>query len=445
MTTTLPDPLGEDWQRPRPDRRGYRQDAILAAVLFAGALVSYGLYWRAGFYEEPAPLGLSLLVIALHNLPIALRRRAPELVLIVVSVLFVAGQLLYVPELLFANITLFIAIYTVGAWGRNRRVAMLVRAAVILGMFVYLLIALFTTGSNGGIEGLSMVGTLSPFVAFGLIQILTNLLYFGGGYYFGDHAWRAARERATLEVRSAELAAERERTAAQAVTRERLRIARELHDVVAHHVSVMGVQAGAARRVLARDPEQAVRSLEAIESSAREAVSELRGLLGTLRDEGAEGTEGTETDATDAASTHGVEQLPQLIDEARRAGLTASVTVVGQERPLTPTVALALYRVAQEAVTNTVKHAGASASLDMRLRYLDGAVELEVTDSGGSPIAGAKGAGLGHVGMRERIAAVGGTLELGPRPRGGYLVRAHIPTVTAATPQPVTVATGAGA
>ena len=113
--------------------------------------------------------------------------------------------------------------------------------------------------------------------------MLTNLLYFGGAWYFGDSAYRSARSRAELEQRTAELAAERERTRAQAVAIERLRIARELHDVVAHHVSVIGVQAGAARRVIAKDPDAAVASLSAIESSAREAVDELHGLLGTLR------------------------------------------------------------------------------------------------------------------------------------------------------------------
>jgi signal transduction histidine kinase len=422
VTTTLPDPLGDDWRRPAPDRRGLRGDAILAGILLVGGLISYGLYWRAGLYPEPAPRWVCLLIVAAHAVPLAFRRRWPEAVLIALSVVFVAGQLLHVPEVLFANITLFAAIYSVGAWSGNRRLALVVRSIVIAGMFMYLLIALFVTGSNGGIAGLSMVGTLSPFVAYGLIQIMTNMLYFGGAYYFGDRAWRAARQRAALEVRSDELAAEREITATQAVTRERLRIARELHDVVAHHVSVMGVQAGAARRVLDRDAMQAARALEAIESSAREAVEELRGLLGTLRDDGGE------TDATDAASTHSVEQLPELIAEARNAGLDASASTIGEARPITPTIDLTLYRVAQEAITNTVKHAGASAKVDLRLRYLDGAVELEVADFGGAPLYGAKGAGLGHVGMRERVAAVGGTLELGPRPRGGYLVRAHIPT-----------------
>ena len=211
---------------------------------------------------------------------------------------------------------------------------------------------------------------------------------------------------------------------------ERLRIARELHDVVAHHVSVMGVQAGAARRVLQRDPQQAVESLSAIESSAREAVDELHRMLTTLRDDSRPIETGA---AVDGPSMHGVEQLPELLGDARSAGLAAELTIVGDARPLSPLVSVTVYRVVQEAVTNAIKHAGASASIDVRLRYLDSVVEVEVTDSGGPPARSAdkQGSGLGIVGMRERLAAVGGTLEAGPRARGGYLVRADIPTASA--------------
>jgi len=399
-------------------------------VVFALSLGSLELYDSIGFYPDPAPAWLGVLMVLLQSAPLAWRRRYPVSVLLVSAAVFMAVQILHVPEVLFSNIAFFIAMYTAGAWGRHRRLSMVSRLVVIAGMFVWLFSALLAPAFAAGLADRDVVGSVSPVVAVGLVTIVQNLLYFGGAYYFGSRAWTAARERAALEDRTEQLAEERELTAAQAVSLERLRIARELHDVVAHHVSVMGVQAGAARRVLQRDPQQATESLSAIESSAREAVDELHRMLTTLRDDSRPAETG---DAVDGPSTHGVEQLPELLGDARSAGLAAELTVVGDPRPLTPLVSITVYRVVQEAITNAIKHAGPSASIDARLRYLDSVVEVEVTDSGGLPARSAdgQGSGLGIVGMRERLAAVGGTLEAGPRARGGYLVRADIPTASA--------------
>ncbi|MFD1713089.1 sensor histidine kinase [Amnibacterium flavum] len=422
MTATPPDALSDDWRRPTPDRRGYRADAILAVVILALALSAFFMYEAAGFYQDPAPLWLSLLCVGTQSLVLIWRRRWPEAVLLVSAVVFVATQLLKVPEVLFSNISLFIALYTVGAWARHRRRGTLIRAVVILGMFIWLFFALVDQSRQAQAAAVPGEDALSPFIAIGLITILNNLLYFGGAYYFGDRAWASARARVALEERTAELAAERERTASQAVAIERLRIARELHDVVAHHVSVMGVQAGAARRMLETQPDRAADSLTAIEASARAGVEELHRMLGTLRDDQ------TPVSPGDGPSTRGLDQLGDLVAEARDSGLSATLSTVGDPRPVSPTTGFTLYRVAQEAITNTLKHAGPTASVDVRVRYLDTAVELEVTDSGGKAAPGrAPGAGLGHIGMRERLAAVGGTLELGPRSRGGYLVRASVP------------------
>ncbi len=173
-------------------------------------------------------------------------------------------------------------------------------------------------------------------------------------------AWTAAVAQHELAQRTVELAAERERSAAQAVALERVRIARELHDVVAHHVSLMGVQAGAARRVLDRDPAQAAASLTVVEGSARTAVEELRRMLGTLRDAGADGRDAP----TDAPSTEGLARLPELATAASTAGHDTGFSVIGDERPVPPTVAAVTYRIAQEAVTNVLKHAGPGARAD---------------------------------------------------------------------------------
>ncbi|KQV06880.1 sensor histidine kinase [Leifsonia sp. Root112D2] len=422
----------EAWARPTPDRRGYRNDAILAVVFALGAALSLSLYARAGFYPHPAPVWVDVLWVAFIALPLAARRRWPCTVALVVTATFVVGQQLSVPEMLVGNITTFFAFYTVGAWHSNRARAAAVRGLIIVSMFIWLFGSLWLqVGDPTAVPNVSRAGLVSPYLAIGLIQIFTNVLYFGAAYYFGDSSYRTARNTAALETRTRELAAERERTAAQAIALERLRIARELHDVVAHHVSLMGVQAGAARRVLERDPATATRSLEAIESSARTAVDELHRLLTALRSDEMDAA-GRLPETASASSTRSLAQLDELVDRANEAGLTTTLQRVGTPRPVPATIGLSAYRIVQEALTNTRKHAGAAASATVRIRYLAGALELEVTDTGGGSRRNA-GSGLGHIGMRERVAAVGGQIEIGPKPRGGFRVRARFELTASAS------------
>ncbi|MGH2920101.1 MAG: sensor histidine kinase [Solirubrobacteraceae bacterium] len=239
-------------------------------------------------------------------------------------------------------------------------------------------------------------------------------------------AWLAGfalRERAgqaeAAQERAIQAEREREENARRAVFEERVRIARELHDVVAHHVSMMGVQAGAARMVIDRDRVKAKDALAAIEASSRQAVDELHRLLGFLRQAG---------DADDLAPSPGVSQLPRLAAGMSDSDLAVRVGVEGEERPLPPTVDVSAYRIVQEALTNTLKHAGASRA-DVRLRYWPGELEVEIVDDGrggGGPSAG--GSGLGLIGMRERAALHGGQLSAGPMPGGGFAVRVKLPT-----------------
>ena len=209
-----------------------------------------------------------------------------------------------------------------------------------------------------------------------------------------------------------------------AVVAERVRIARDLHDVVAHHVSVMGVQAGAARRVLDRDLDLARSTLQTVEDTARTAIGELRGLLGVLRADPAEEPVPVEEGLGAQTSSPGLEQLPELAAMARSAGLEVEHGVYGEPRPVPEGVALTVYRIVQEALTNVVKHAGA-ASADVRVRFLEQALEVEVADDGRG--AGSGSGGFGLVGMRERVAVHGGELEAGPRRDGWYRVRARFP------------------
>lgn len=417
--------MTKPWQRPTPSASEFGRDAVLAAVVAFGAGLSALLYGSIGLYDEAAQWWIAAACILGFSAPLAWRRKTPELVAVMVAMAFAATIVLHVPEGLFINIALFVAVYTVGAWGRNRFRATLVRWAIIVAMFAWMFVEFLTRGSDAtAFMGEGAAGPVSPVVAFGLIQLITNLLYFGGAYFFGNHAWQSARQRAALDASTTALAAERAHTAAQAVALERVRIARELHDVVAHHVSVMGVQAGAARKLLGHNPAAAAESLGAIESSAREAVDELHRMLYTLRDDDA-----PEQTAGDSPSTRGLHRLPELVADAASAGLPVSFSVIGDPRDVPSTIGLSVYRVAQESITNTIKHAGRNATADLRLRYLDDSIEVELSDTGMAVNATSAGAGLGHLGMRERVSAVGGTIELGARPRGGYRVRARFPTV----------------
>lgn len=403
--------------RTPPTRRELRNDIWLAGALLLGAVLSAALGSVAGvFGDGSAGIQWALLYAVGLAAPLAVRRRFPEAAAVAVAVVFFVGGSVRIPDLYVNQISLFIAMYTVGAWVDDRRRAFWVRVAIIVGMFLWLLVTTFQAAIDPSDDVLSRAGLFSPFAAYMLMQFLVNVAFFGGAYYMGDHAYAAAMARAVLEERTLELEREREVTAAQAVALDRVRIARELHDVVAHHVSAMGVQAGAARAVLEKDPDAARTALVGVEASARSALHELRQLLETLR------TPGT---ATEAGSTVHVSGLPDLVAHANENGLPTTLTVVGEPVQLPELVQVNVYRVAQEALTNARRHGGPDAAADVRLRYDADAIELEVANTGRVTLA--MRPGLGIVGMRERASASGGDLEAGPRPRGGFLVRLRIP------------------
>lgn len=407
------------WVRPAAGPSEIRFDVALAAALTIAMVLTALLYQRSGMYEEPAPLWAWICGIGLSAPPLALRRRAPELVAVAVSLgFFVMGQF-RVPEALMINICLFLALYTVGAWGRNRAVAFWLRFGIAAGMLIWVIVDVIVRSSDPNVlADFPRSGLFSAYATFATLQILTNLLYFGAAFLFGERAWRSARTAARLEAQGRELELERQTSAAQAVALDRLAIARELHDVVAHHVSVMGIQAAAARRSLTSDPDRAAAALEVVETSAHAAVEELRGLVHTLRT----------PEAEDPSSTVGVAQLSALIAESQSAGTRTTMIVAGEARPLPMLVDVALYRVVQEALTNVRKHAGRGASAEVRLRFGESSVEVEVADDGvRQTLATGESGGLGLRGMRERIGAVGGTASAERREHGGFLVRASVP------------------
>jgi signal transduction histidine kinase len=259
-----------------------------------------------------------------------------------------------------------------------------------------------------------------------LKDVVLNYLVFATAWLLGDSA-RGRRDQARqLEARAEQLERTRVAEAERAVAEERNRIARDMHDVVAHNVSIMVVQAEAGPVVVERDPRRAVEVFDAISATGKQALAEMRRLLGVLREH-----------PTELGPQPGVAYIPDLVAGVRAAGLDVDLEVTGEVRSLPPGVDLSAYRLLQEALTNVMRHAG-PARARVRVEYGDDALRLEVTDDGvgalGSPDTDPdpdpepnSGAGHGLVAMRERVALVGGTLRAGPRPGGGWAVTAALP------------------
>ena len=445
---TLPDPEQPGWQRAPATDDQRRMDVLAAAGLFGVGVLSLVLSRAIGFMGDSAahPV-VSLVVLMAITFPLAVRRQRPSLVAIIISAAYIVGSELHTEEQLIATFALFWAIYSVGAWQADRRQATWVRGGLVAGLAIAgLIVLLRITDTDLGLDGPG-VGALTPVVAFLLQQLLINVLFYAGAIWFGERAWHAARQRAIIDYRTQQLAVEQARLATQAITIERLRIARELHDSVAHHVSLMGVQSAAARTVLPDDPDAAIKQLTQLEDSARQAVTDLYALLGTLRDAdtiGDDALDGAPTGSSvpDAATaTLGLDDLPALVDEARAAGLSVSLSHSGVAVPVPALTGLNLYRIAQEALTNVMKHAGVNARTQVHLRYLPNTVELEVSDDGrGRPRPRAAGSRLGLIGMRERVASLQGQLTAGPRTHTGFVVRASLPLFT---PRPLAVTSAA--
>ncbi len=252
--------------------------------------------------------------------------------------------------------------------------------------------------------------------------LLTGFVLYGGlallAWVLGDSMRYRRAYYVALEDRAARLERERDIQAQIGAAAERARIARELHDVVAHNVSVMVVQADGAGYALAAEPERARQALAAISTTGRQALAEMRRLLGVLR---------SDDQAADLAPQPGLDQLRDLLEQTRAAGRTVRFTLEGDPRPLPAGVGLAAYRVVQESLTNVRKHGGIGASVCVLLRFTRSELQVQVTDDGHGAAAADDGAGLGLTGMRERVTVYGGTLAAGPREAGGYRVSATLP------------------
>lgn len=429
----------EDWQRPVPTRAERIADVYIALGFLALAVLGSELLRAVGaFSENPASQWQQYGAIISAAAILVVRRSHPVPVVAAATLhLLVIGTMVpLVASSLPMQILYFFAIYSGVAWARDRRVVSYVVIGLAVATFAWL--AWFLALSSGIAELTAEAssqgeGPIPPVVAVAAWIILNNVLYFGGAVLLGQVAWRGARGTAQVVEQARTIAQQTNRLRDQAVVAERLRIARELHDVVAHHISVMGVQAAAARRVMPTDQDGANEALRAVETSSRQAVSQMRDLLGTLRSGEGEAitVDGAEMSAApDRSPPPSLYDLSSLVAEADSPQCRVSLRVVPPDADLTSVsapVQLSTYRIVQEALANVRRHSSAtSAGVVLRVEPGSGQVEVEIVD-GGRGRAGTGGTGLGQIGMTERARHLGGGVEMGVRSAGGYRVRAWFP------------------
>jgi len=378
------------------ERLKWNQDR--ADVVMGVSLLGLALYSAVGNHVKLDAISVPLL--ALQTLPIALRRRNPLRILALTGSAITLYSMLGYPNGS-GQLGVFVAFYTVAA-NEPRRRALVAAAVTAIGILISLMAyAAFSSLSNWG-ENLG-----STYVLFGVAWLV------------GDNLRVRRAYTKELEDRATELMAEREDRASMAVIEERARIARELHDVVAHYVSVMVVQAAGARRVADKDPAAARGALEAVESAGRTALAEMRRMLEVLR-----------ADDPGMGPQPGLGELDRLIEHVRGVGLPVELRIEGAACCLPAGMDLAAYRIVQEALTNTVKHGG-KANARVTVTYATDTLEIEVIDDGRGAAApllsmGVPG-GHGLIGMKERVALFGGQLSAGPVLTGGYRVFARMP------------------
>ncbi|XRQ04747.1 sensor histidine kinase [Actinomadura welshii] len=384
---------------PLPSLRPRARDGRLVDVLVAAA-VAVPVFVPFATAPEVTPLGV---VFNLGTVvPLVWRRRAPFAVALVVACFAMGVSLHHRPGQMLQYGAL-VAVYTLADLGRHRWQRW---------GFIGVLVASIPPGAlliKGNDAGEFMFTLLLPMTAF----LLGTLA-------------RTVRERSdALVARSAQLEREREAEAARAAAEERARIARDMHDVLAHAVSIMVVQAEAGPVVVRSDPDRAEQAFDAIAGAGRDALAQLRRMLGVLKEDQDHGVR---------APQPTIAALPGLVEHVNGTRVDVRLTVEGAARDLPPDADLAAYRIVQEALTNTVKHAGARTA-EVRLRWTDHELEITVTDDGqgndGEP--GWRRGGDGLIGIRERAAACGGTAEAGPLPDGGFRVFARLPCASGVT------------
>lgn len=379
-------------------------DAFWALVLLALSLMDLAqeTLYKPGWAGVPISLGLALVV--------ALRRKMPERMLILATLMGIAQMIANI-QIIPGDFAMLVIVYTVAARDSPRWA----RSLALVGGLLAAPLSQLLWPPEGSVSTTARIFlTIVLAVPFALAWVLGDSIRTRRAYF------------AQLEERAMRLEREREAQSKVAVAAERARIARELHDVVAHNVSVMVVQADGAAYVLDAAPDQARQALETISTTGRQALAEMRRLLGVLRT-------GDDPESGEYVPQPDVRQIEDLVEHVRKAGLTVDFKIEGTARPLPSGVELTAYRIVQEALTNTRKHGGPDVGASVRLVYFDDGLGLLVEDDGRGSAhelyedGGVDGQGHGLIGMRERIGMVGGTLDAGPRPGGGFRISALLP------------------
>jgi signal transduction histidine kinase len=358
-----------------------RFDLVLAAAVF--------LLCVPQLLADDGNRAAVLVLTAAMALPLVWRRRYPLWVFLVLAAVAFAQWLLQVDVA--ADVALLIALYTVAA--HEPRTKALAAAAILeLG-------AILAASADGGVR---------EFIGLSALSVAAGVL--------GTSVRHRRALLASLEDRAARLELERDQQGLIAAAAERARIARELHDIVAHNLTVMIALADGAVFAAGRTPEKATSAMETVSATGRQALGEMRRLLGVLR----------EDESSTLVPQPGVPQIDQLVEQVRAAGLPVTLEVAGDGRALPTGAQLTVFRLVQESLTNCLKHAGASAVARVRLRYAADGVDVEITDNGSSRQRLADSGGRGLDGMRERAAVYAGTVEAGPRVDGGWRVHARL-------------------
>ena len=375
-------------------------DGVTALAVFA--LLAQQLVTRHPLPGQNPTTILTWLLGAVSIVPILTHRRFPRTSIAVclsAVALYAVGRYAAYP-----GFAVFVLTYDIALHSDERvSVPTLFASAVVVGVAV----------------------DLQPAKVAVLATYIASELFVGGAWLLGWNQRRRRSHWAELQARTERAERERQEEARRAVTEERLRIARELHDVIAHSMSVIAVQSGVGNHVIDSQPAQAQQALAAIEATSRAALTEMRRLLGVLRQEG--------EPRGSLSPAPGLADLGTLAAQVRDAGLQVWINVEGQRGSVPPAIDLSAYRVIQEALTNVIKHAAsASAAATVTIRYRDDSVTVEIANQAPAvPVAAVPaartGSGHGIIGMRERVAVFGGEFAAGPQPDGGFEVRACFP------------------
>ena len=357
--------------------------------------------WPSPADDDRALDVLGWLLMLIPAAALLFRRSHPQIALAVGTVLGFAYWVADYPNG-GASIAIVVLLYSAARYTTDRR-----RATVSLVAFTIVLLMVFTAGYFWDDENEVTLGL-----------IIVNLIVFQLSWLAGDVIQHREERVSTLEAKVRDAEAEQARHTAEAVAAERNRIARELHDIVAHSMSVVIVQAEGAKRLVGKDDDAVLEALGAIETTGRTNLNDIRGVVGLLRDD------------AELAPAAELSAIAELVDQCAAAGLPVTLAIQGEPRNLPAMIELSGYRIVQESLTNAMKHAGPKAKAAITLDYGADELRISVTDTGRGAAASREHAGYWLIGMRERVEAFGGELHAGPRAGGGFTVRANLPVAS---------------